>query len=139
MRVRAPNTGQEMTVIVPRGMRAGGRFAVPLPSGPSRPLTEFIDGIGAGCKTGGADVTFAKALMKHFDDLDKSGEGDLSKQEVKAALTSFAKKDRAGKYPKLGELRALFDAFDLDGDGYVSYDELCEYIDEPPARAIPTK
>ena len=43
------------------------------------------------------------------------------------------------KYPKLGELRALFDAFDLDGDGYVSYEELCEYIDEPPARAIPTK
>ena len=63
----------------------------------------------------------------------------MSKKEVKVALQSFAKKDRAGKYPKLGELRALFDAFDLDGDGYVSYEELCEYIDEPPARAIPTK
>ena len=49
-------------------------------------LTEYIDGIGGGRKTGGADVTFAKALMKHFDDLDKSGEGDLSKKEVKAAL-----------------------------------------------------
>ena len=32
LRVRAPNTGQEMTVIVPRGIRAGGRFAVPLPA-----------------------------------------------------------------------------------------------------------
>ena len=37
LRVRAPTTGQEMTVIVPRGTRAGGRFAVPLPSGPRPP------------------------------------------------------------------------------------------------------
>ena len=30
--------------------------------------------------------TFAKALKKHFDDLDKSGDGDLSKKEVKQAF-----------------------------------------------------
>ena len=42
LRVRAPTTGQEMTVIVPRGIRAGGRFAVPLPSGPSRPQARAI-------------------------------------------------------------------------------------------------
>ena len=37
LRVRAPNTGQEMTVIVPRGVRPGDHFAVPLPAGPRRP------------------------------------------------------------------------------------------------------
>ena len=75
-------------------------------------------------------ATFAQALKKHFDDLDKSGDGDLSKREVKEALRSFAKKDKSGTYPKLKELNALFDAMDLDGDGHVSYDEVCEYIDE---------
>jgi len=90
-----------------------------------------------------AKTTFAKALKKHFDDLDKSGDGDLSKREVKEALRSFAKKDRSGTYPKLRELNALFDAMGLDGDGHVSYDEVCEYIDErfaggeEPRRSTP--
>merc|ERR1719421_966045 len=75
-------------------------------------------------------ATFAKALKKHFDDLDKSGDGDLSKREVKQALQTFAKKDRAGKFPKLKEIAAIFADMDLDGDGHVSYDEVCEYIDE---------
>ena len=35
LRVRAPNTSQEMTVIVPRGVKPGSRFAVPLPAGPA--------------------------------------------------------------------------------------------------------
>ena len=51
-------------------------------------LSDFIDGIGAG-RDAKKDVTFAKALKKHFDDLDKSGEGDLSKKEVKQALQSL--------------------------------------------------
>ncbi len=34
MRVRAPNTGQEMTVIVPAGVGPGGQFVVPLPAPP---------------------------------------------------------------------------------------------------------
>ena len=37
LRVRAPTTGQEMTVIVPPAVKPGRRFAVPLPAGPSRP------------------------------------------------------------------------------------------------------
>ena len=77
-----------------------------------------------------AEVTFAKALKKHFDDLDKSGDGDLSKKEVKAALTSFARKDKSGRYPKLKELASIFADMDLDGDDHVSYDEICDYIDE---------
>ena len=32
LRVRAPNTGQEMTVIVPAGVGPGGQFVVPLPA-----------------------------------------------------------------------------------------------------------
>merc|ERR1719174_1566850 len=75
-------------------------------------------------------TTFAKALKKHFDDLDKSGDGDLSKKEVKAALTSFARKDKSGKYPKLKELASIFADMDLDGDDHVSYEEICDYIDE---------
>merc|ERR1711965_1228919 len=70
------------------------------------------------------------ALKKHFDDLDKSGDGDLSKKEVKAALTSFARKDKSGKYPKLKELASIFADMDLDGDDHVSYEEICDYIDE---------
>ena len=34
LRVRAPNTGQEMTVIVPAGVGPGGQFVVPLPAPP---------------------------------------------------------------------------------------------------------
>ena len=34
LRVRAPNTGQEMTVIVPAGVGPGGQFVVPLPAAP---------------------------------------------------------------------------------------------------------
>ena len=34
LRVRAPNTGQEMIVIVPAGVGPGGQFAVPLPAAP---------------------------------------------------------------------------------------------------------
>ena len=37
-------------------------------------------------------ATFAKALKKHFDDLDKSGDGDLSKREVKQALQTLAER-----------------------------------------------
>ena len=79
-------------------------------------------------------ATFAKALKKHFDDLDKSGDGDLSKREVKQALQSFARKDKSGKYPKLKEIAAIFADMDLDGDGHVSYDEVCEYIDSASRR-----
>ena len=123
-------------------------------------LSEFIADVGAGRDTRRADAsadgkkarrasprkadaqaTFAQALKKHFDDLDKSGDGDLSKKEVKQALTSFAKKDRKGAYPKLKELNAVFEALDLDCDGHVSYDELCEFIDErldgAPEKADP--
>ena len=75
-----------------------------------------------------AEVTFKKALKKHFDDLDKSGDGDLSKREVKQALQTFARKDKSGKYPKLKELASIFADMDLDGDGHVSYDEICDYI-----------
>ena len=32
--VRAPNTGQMMTVIIPQGVGPGGQFAVPLPQPP---------------------------------------------------------------------------------------------------------
>ena len=75
-------------------------------------------------------ATFAKALKKHFDDLDKSGDGDLSKREVKQALQTFARKDKSGKYPKLKEIASIFADLDLDGDGHVSYEEICDYIDE---------
>ena len=34
LRVRAPNTGQEMTVIIPAGVGPGGQFVVPLPAPP---------------------------------------------------------------------------------------------------------
>ena len=47
---------------------------------------------------------------------------------MKQALQTFAKKDRAGKFPKLKELNDIFEDLDLDGDGHVSYDEVCEYI-----------
>ena len=54
---------------------------------------------------------------------------------MKQALQTFAKKDRAGKFPKLKELNDIFEDLDLDGDGHVSYDEVCEYIDERVGRS----
>ena len=74
--------------------------------------------------------TFAKALKKHFDDLDKSGDDDLSKDEVKRALVAFTKKDKQGRFPKLKQLADLFRDMDLNGDGHVSYDELTEFIED---------
>ena len=50
-------------------------------------------------------TTFVEALKTHFD-AHKSGDDGLSKKEVNAALKSFAKKDRTGKFPKLEELCA---------------------------------
>ena len=34
------------------------------------------------------------------------------------------------KYPKLGEIESIFEDMDLDGDKHISYDEVCDYIDE---------
>ena len=44
LRVRAPNTGQEMTVIVPAGVGPGGQFVVPLPAPapPRGPLYPYM-------------------------------------------------------------------------------------------------
>ena len=74
-------------------------------------------------------TTFVGALKTHFD-AHKSGDDGLSKKEVNAALKSFAKKDRTGKFPKLEELEALFGDMDLNGAGRVSYDELTDFIDD---------
>ena len=80
-------------------------------------------------------TTFVEALKTHFD-AHKSGDDDLSKKEVNAALKSFAKKDRTGKFPKLEELEALFGDMDLNGAGRVSYDELTDFIDDIDADDI---
>ena len=80
-------------------------------------------------------TTFVEALKTHFD-AHKSGDDDLSKKEVNAALKSFAKKDRTGKFPKLEELKALFGDMDLNGAGRVSYDELTDFIDDIDADDI---
>merc|ERR1719174_2159048 len=85
-------------------------------------------------KVSGKEATFVKALKKHFEDVDKDGSGDLSKREIRDALVAFARKDRSGKFPKKEALRDLFDELDLNGDGYVSYDELCDFIDERVSR-----
>ena len=80
-------------------------------------------------------TTFVGALKTHFD-AHKSGDDGLSKKEVNAALKSFAKKDRTGKFPKLEELEALFGDVDLNGAGRVSYDELTDFIDDIDADDI---
>ena len=80
-------------------------------------------------------TTFVEALKTHFD-AHKSGDDGLSKKEVNAALKSFAKKDRTGKFPKLEELEALFGDMDLNGAGRVSYDELTDFIDDIDADDI---
>ena len=41
-----------------------------------------------------------------------------------------AKRTNRGKYPKLKELASIFADMDLDGDDHVSYEEICDYIDE---------
>ena len=68
-------------------------------------LCDYIDERVDGKDKADPRAAFAKALKKHFDDLDKSGDGDLSKREVKQALQTFARKDKSGKYPKLKEDR----------------------------------
>ena len=93
-------------------------------------IDERVDGKGRGAEKADPRAAFAKALKKHFDDLDKSGDGDLSKREVKHALQTFSKKDKTGKYPKLKELAAIFADMDLNNDDHVSYEEICDYIDE---------
>ena len=77
-----------------------------------------------------AEVTFAKALKKHFDDLDKSGGGDLSKKEVKQALQSFARKDKAASTPSSRNSRRFSRTWTVGGDDRGSCEEICDYIDE---------
>ena len=82
-------------------------------------ICDYIDerageagGVAAGSAAEGKGddtrTTFAKALKKRFDDLDKSGDGDLSKREVKQALQTLSEKDKSGKYPKLKEIASIF-------------------------------
>lgn len=68
-------------------------------------------------RKGGASL---KVLKDIFQKLDKNGNNKLELDEFKAALNKF------GFFPKFVDLQAIHKYYDLDGDGYVNFEEFLQ-------------
>ena len=65
-----------------------------------------------------------KTIRKAFQDMNVSKTGKISKDEFNYFLQFW------GMNITDEQFDAVFSKFDLDGDGHVTHEELCEYIDE---------
>lgn len=70
-----------------------------------------------------ADALTARDLQKHFDSLDKDGDGDVSKQDFKAFLDSSTVAELDDK-----DFEVLFATLDINGDHQIDFTEFCAFF-----------